>query len=165
MGRTTELRRALKVAVYPLLLERGFRIDQRHAPHFIDFRRPRGQRVDFLEFQWEKWGSPRFNLLFGSVGAAGTVGMGMHTLAEDVGPGQAPLHVSLHPRGTGSSTRHWFCQDAPFWLRLLGRGPRPAAQVCAELIALLPEVDTFFEHGRLGAHCFQHVQPAIRDAQ
>jgi hypothetical protein len=38
MGRTTELRRALKARFFPLLESRGFVIDQRHAPQHIDCR-------------------------------------------------------------------------------------------------------------------------------
>lgn len=163
MGTTTELRQALKSEIFPRLLERGFAIDQRHAPQFVDFRRSRGDRVDFIEFQWEKYGRPRFKLSFGQVSARGTIASGLHTPAQDVGPGQAPRYVSLCPRGSGSSTRHWFCQDAALWARLLGRSPRTAAEVVAELAALLPEVDAYFDHGRLGPHCVDHPNPPFAD--
>ncbi|WP_341891381.1 hypothetical protein [Variovorax sp. YR752] len=163
MGTTTKLRQALKTEVFPLLTDRGFAIDQRHAPHFVDFRRSRGDRVDFIEFQWEKYGRPRFKLSFGTVSAGGTVANGLHTLAQDIGPGQAPRYVCLYPRGTGSSTRHWFCQDAPLWARLFGGPPRPAGQVTAELTALLPEVDDYLLHGRLGPHCFDRPNPPFED--
>ena len=154
MGTTTDLRRALKSDVFPRLIERGFAIDQRHAPQFIDFRRARGDQVDFIEFQWEKMGRPRFKLSFGTVSSRGTVAQGVHTAAQDVGPGQAPVYVCLYPRGSGSSTRHWFCQDASFWARLFGWPPRQCSRVTAELVALLPEVDEYFSSGRMGPHCF-----------
>jgi hypothetical protein len=70
-----------------------------------------------------------------------------------VGPGQAPFYVCLYPVGTGSSTRDWFCQDAPLWARLFGWPPRQASQVAAELVALLPELDEYFFHGKMGPQC------------
>ena len=159
MGKTTELRRALKTDIFPLLVARGFSIDKRHAPHFIDFRRNRGDQVDFIEFQWEKYGRPRFKLSFGAVSAKGTVADGMFTPAQDIGPGQAPCYVCLYHTGNGSSTRHWFCQDAPLWARLLGRTAWPASQVTGQLAALLPEVDDYLVGGSLGPHCFARANP------
>lgn len=164
MGTTTHLRNALKTDIFPRLVELGFSIDQRHAPHFIDFRRTRENQVDFIEFQWEKYGRPRFKLSFGAVSAKGTIADGMHTSAQDIGPGQAPCYVCLYPTGTGSSTRHWFCQDAPLWLRIFGRPPRPASLITAELAALLPEVDEYLLNGRLGPHCFEHQNPPFANA-
>jgi hypothetical protein len=164
MGTTTDLRRALKTEVFPLLVDRGFSIDLRHAPHFVDFRRSREDQVDFLEIQWEKYGRPRFKVSFGTVSAKGTVADGIYTSAQDMGPGQAPCYVCLYPRGNGSSTRHWFCQDAPLWARLLGRPARPASQVTAQLASLLPEVDEYLLNGRLGPHCFEHPNPPFANA-
>jgi hypothetical protein len=154
MGRTTELRRALKSDVFPLLAERGFAIDERNMPGLVDFRRTRGDRVDFMEFQWEKYGRPRFRLSFGTVSSRGTIAQGIHTPARDMGPGQAPLYVCLYPRGTGSSTRDWFCQDAPFWIRVFGWPARAPSEVIAELLALLPEIDEYLLAGKMGPHCF-----------
>lgn len=164
MGTTTELRQALKAEIFPRLVERGFAIDQRHSPQFVDFRRTRGDRVDFIEFQWEKYGRPRVKLSFGHVSAQGTIACGVHTPAQDVGPGQAPRYICLYPRGNGSSTRHWFCQDAALWARLLGRQPRTATEVASELAALLPEVDAYLDHGQLGPHCIDHPNPPFADA-
>jgi hypothetical protein len=164
MGSTTDLRRALKRDVFPLLIERGFTIDQRHAPQFIDFRRSRGDRVDFVEFQWEKSGRPRFKLSFGTVSSGGTIAHAVHTPAQDVGPGQAPVYVCLYPNGTGSSTRHWFCQDAPFWARLFGSPPRPPTEVAAQLVALLPEVDGYLLNSIMGPHCFETPNPPFKNA-
>jgi hypothetical protein len=164
MGTTTDLRRALKADVYPLLARRGFAIDQRHSPQFTDFRRTRGHVVDFIEFQWEKYGRPRFKFSFGTVSASGTVGGGMHTLAADMGPGQAPSYVCLYPKGNGTSTRHWFCQDARPLLHFLGFQPRPASQVSTELVALLPEVDEYFLSGKAGLHCFEHANLPFQNA-
>jgi hypothetical protein len=163
MGTTTDLRRALKNEVFPRLIERGFSIDQRNAPHFIDFRRARGDQVDFIEFQWEKYGRPRFKFSFGTVSSRGTVGYEVHTVAQDVGPGQAPVYVCLFPRGTGSSTRHWFCQDPPFWGRLFGKPPRQPSQVTAELVALLPEVDDYLLNKIRGPHCFEMPNPPFKN--
>jgi hypothetical protein len=154
MGRTTELRRALKSDVFPLLLERGFAIDERNAPRFVDFRRTRSDQVDFLELQWEKSGKPRFRLSFGTVSSKGTIAQGIHTPARDMGPGQAPLYVRLYPRGTGSSTRDWFCQDPPFWARMFGWPARAPSDVTAEVLALLPEIDGYLLGGKMGPHCF-----------
>jgi hypothetical protein len=164
MGSTTELRRALKSQFFPLLAARGFVIDKRHGPGFVDFRRSTGSGIQILQFQWEKYGKPRFRLSFCVVGSEGTIASGHCVAPEDVGPGQAPRYASLYPTGNGSSLRHWFCQDAPLWARLLGKGPRRASRVVDELSALFPEAEEYLRSGKLGPHCQESVNPAFRNA-
>ncbi|HEU4780891.1 MAG TPA: hypothetical protein VFS58_13495 [Steroidobacteraceae bacterium] len=154
VGRTTDLRRALKEIFIPFVRERGFEIDNRHAPGFVDFRRARGGRVEFLEIQWDNKGRPRFKFSFGSVAEAGSDCHGTRVAAGDVGPGQAPRYVSLFPNGNGSSTRHWFCQDNSFVKTVLSlRGSRPPEEVCIELLGFFPEVEAYFEYDAVGPHC------------
>ncbi len=45
----------------------------------------------------------------------------------------------------GATTRAWFRADAPVWRRRLGRSVSRAAEVVAECVALLGEVDVWWE--------------------
>jgi hypothetical protein len=153
MGRTTALRRELKKRFVPFMAAKGFDFDQRNAPHFLDFHRVAGNRVQFLEVQWEKYGRPRFTVNFGSASSKGTLCQNQLIGAGDVGPGQAEKYCRLHPNGSGSSTRHWFRQDRPLisallaWNRLY-----PPDQPVRQLIELYAEVETYWTSGIVGPH-------------
>lgn len=165
MGKTTDLRRALKSSFFPFVRQLGFEVDQRHGPGFVDFRRRSGERVEFIEIQWEKYGRPRFKLSFGTVSAHGTVSHGSLIPANEVGPGQAPSYVILYPTGKGGSTRNWFCQDKPLWLTILTlRRLKAPEQVCDELLQFFPEVESYFATGETGPHCRVHRNPWSRDS-
>ena len=154
MGTTTDLRRALKTGYFAELRGLGFDIDQRHAPSFIDFRRFKGDRVEFISIQWEKSGRPRFKLSFGAASIKGTLAHGKHVRPEDIDPGSAPTYCCIYPTGDGSSTRHWFRQDRSLWQFLLGRSRlRPAEEVLADLRRLHPQVDDYLRTGSIGANC------------
>lgn len=136
------------------MAERGFALDQRHAPHFLDFRRYLGPEVHFAEIQWEKYGAPRFALNVGKASIGGTLCHGEHVPAGEMGPGQAPEYVRVYPRGDGSSTRHWFRQDRT-WFELVRTGSRlrPADEVVSDLIHLFAEAEHYLSDGTLGPHC------------
>jgi hypothetical protein len=154
MGSTTDLRRALKTSYFPELFELGFHMDQRQAPNFIDFRRRKDDRVEFISIQWEKSGRPRFKLSFGATSSVGTFAHGKHVPPEDVDPGSAPSYCCIYPTGDGSSTRHWFRQDRPLYQRILGRGRlRPTEEVLADLRRLQPQVEEYFQTGTIGSNC------------
>jgi hypothetical protein len=165
LGATTELRRALKRDYFPHLAERGFTIDERAAPHFMDFRRIRGERLHFINLQWEKYGRPRFKFSFGMASCMGTVSHGEAVSPEDVDPGSAPSYCCLYPTGDGSRTAHWFRQDQPLLKALFtGRRLRPVEDVVGDLLRLDPQVEQFFETGRLGRNCRQTVNRWAEDA-
>jgi hypothetical protein len=154
MGKTTDLRHALKATFIPHVQALGFEIDQRHAPAFLYFRRTRNGRVQIMEIQWEKYGKPRFKFSFSSISQAGASCHGIHVLASEAGPSHAPCCVCLYPTGNGSSTRHWFCQDYSLidtFLKMR-RLKQPEA-VCNELLQLFPEVETYLDTGVSGSHC------------
>jgi hypothetical protein len=152
MGTTTALRRELKLRFVPFMTAKGFLIDQRHAPHFIDFRRTVGGRIEFVEIQWEKYGRPRFVVSFGHTSAKGTICFGENIAPNEVGPGQAPQYCRLHPTGNGSSTRHWFRQDRPLVSALLARSfLYPADVPVQQLIELFAEVENILNPALLGS--------------
>lgn len=154
MGTTTALRNALKTRYFAELREVGFKMDQRHAPNFIDFRRFKDDRVEFISIQWEKSGRPRFKLSFGAASGHGTIVHGKHVPAEDVDPGSAPTYCCIYPTGDGSSTMHWFRQDRSLWQLLLGQSRlRPAEEVLADLQRLHPQVEDYFRTATIGANC------------
>ena len=153
MGRTTALRQELKKSFVPFMTNRGFSLDQRHAPNFIDFRRTVGNRVQFFEIQWEKYGRPRFTVNFGSTSIKGTISHHQHIDANDVGPGQAEQYCRIHPNGKGSSTRHWFRQDRPVVAALFA-GSRfyPPEQIVRQLMDLFVEAELYWSAGTVGKH-------------
>ena len=165
MGTTTELRRALKRDYFPKLAERGFSIDERAAPHLLDFRRIIGERLHFIKFQWEKYGRPRFKFSFGMAGLRGTVAHGERVPAVDVDPGSAVSYCCLYPVGGGSRTAHWFRQDQTLLrFMLTGRRMRPVGDVIGDLLRLDPQVEEFFQTERLGSSCRQTFNRWAKDA-
>lgn len=165
MGTTTELRRALKRDYFPRLADRGFSIDQRAAPQFVDFRRIVGERLHFINFQWEKYGRPRFKFSFGMASRMGTVSHGEAVNAEDVDPGSAASYCCLYPTGDGSRTAHWFRQDQTLLKTVFtGRRMRPVGDVIDDLLRLDPQVEQFFQTEQLGPNCRQTFNRWAKDA-
>ncbi|MDB5177463.1 MAG: hypothetical protein JWN75_1131 [Candidatus Saccharibacteria bacterium] len=165
MGNTTELRRELKRTFMPFLAAKGFTLNQRHAPHFIDFYRTVDERVQFLEIQWEKYGKPRFAVNVGQVSTKGTICYGEHIEAKDVGPGQAPQYCRVYPNGNGSSTRHWFRQDRPMISALLTRSRLYAPEVpIRQLLDLFNEIEEYWRSGQVGQHMFLTSNAWAKDA-
>jgi hypothetical protein len=164
MGNTTALRQALKAMVYPRLQAQGFVIDQRRQPVSTTFRRARGERVDLLDLQWDKYGRPRFVLHAGTCPATGLMLATGLLPAADALPTWCADAATLKPR-RGTGTRAWFRQDATLPQRLLGRPRlRPPEAVVAELLALLPELGPFWDSGRAGPHLWRwRLAPAPRE--
>jgi hypothetical protein len=89
---------------------------------------------------------------FGICPAAGTVLDGKHCSWQEVGAGGLPVMGRLHAR-SGATTASWFRQDKPFLERLLtAQKSYASAQVVAQLIALFPEVETYWRTGTVGPH-------------
>lgn len=154
MGRTTALRREIQQTFVPFLRAQGFDLDQRHGPRFLDFRRPAGAHMLFLELQWDKSGRPRFTVNFGKVALEGVLVGGQHLAASDVGPGQAPAYCRLCPSGKGRSTADWFRQDRALLSSLLaGARLHPPARPVEELMALFHEVQAYWDSHEVGPHC------------
>lgn len=163
MGRTTDLRRELKRRFYPFAAGRGFVVDTSSGPSSVDFRRFTATHVDVFDLQWEKYGRPRFVLNFGKASASGVTHFGETVLPEKVLSYMGPQSGRLRPGG-GAGTSSWFCQDRPFFRRVvLRQADQPAANVVDLLLALFPEVDEWFKHGRLGPHMKLIPYPWSRD--
>jgi len=152
MGTTTELRRALKTLFIPYAVDRGFVVDERSQPRSTVFRRRVRNRVEMFEVQWEKYGTPRFAVHFGTCPAEGLHINGTVHPPEETLPTWCPDAGSLQPR-RGTSSRSWFRQDSGLLPRLLGRPAlRPPGDVVDELCRLFPELETYWASGELGPH-------------
>ena len=155
MGRTTDLRRALKTRFFPYARDRGFAVDERRQPVSTIFRRRVGQSVHIVEVQWEKYGRPRFAVHFGTCPADGLSVRGTVHPADETLPTWCPDAGSLQPR-RGGSLRSWFRQDATLLQRLRGRPAlRDPTRVAEEVVALFPELERYWETGQVGRHMRQ----------
>lgn len=101
-----------------------------------------------LWVQLEKWGRPRFVLR-------------MEVPPFDLDTPEPPrgefLHGSLQPR-RGYDTRSWFCADPPLWRRLLLRDrTRHHVEAVSQCIALLPELDAWWDRLTASEHIAQYV--------
>ena len=152
MASTTALRRELKARFFPYATERGFVMDPRNQPRSTAFRRRAESRVHMFEVQWEKYGTPRFIVHFGTCPAEGLRVDGRLIAPEDTLPTWCPDAGTLQPR-RGTSPRSWFRQDSPWISRMLGRPAlRAPAAVVDELLALLPELERYWRSDEVGPH-------------
>ena len=150
MGVTTPLRRELKQRFFPLLGEKGFIQDDRDAPHTIHFRRPADDVVHLLEVQWDKYGGPTFVINFGTCPAGGLNTPNGQFPVEQVYTGWLRESGRLQPkRGRGTSS--WFSQKKPWLRRIFAKQEfRPPDEVVGELLALFPQVETYWTTGAIG---------------
>lgn len=157
MGTTTALRREIKHRFIPLVVQRGYSLDERDAPTFWLFRRQEGSTVRIFGIQWEKYGRPRFRFDFGTCPAEGLNFNGNHVDWNDMHPHWLPQVASLKP-GRGSQSGLWFRQDCSLLARLLGAPAlRPAAEVVDDLVAMFEEVEMYWASGVTGRHI--HLWP------
>ena len=152
MGTTTGLRREIKRKFVPYLTERGFVIDERNSPTFLEFRRVTSDWVYLVDIQWEKSGDPRFVINFGKCPPTGITIRGQHYAPEEVCASWMPEYGRLQPHG-GPSTANWFRLDKPLMKRLLsGEKSYPPEVVVAELKRLFAEVEAYWATGTVGKH-------------
>jgi hypothetical protein len=152
MGRTTDLRRAIKRSFVPLMEGKGFRTDSRDLPHFLAFRRITPDRIYVCDIQWEKYGRPRFVLNFGSCGSQGVVCHGKEINPADVTASATPWRGRLMP-GRPPSISRWFRQDRSLLQGLWkGSSLRPPDETIRDLIDLFTEVEDFWNSGIIGKH-------------
>ena len=141
MGRTTELREAIKRDFVPFLRDKGF-VPEKQTALIYPFRKIDSDVVFECSVQWEKYGSPRFILNFSKRGT------------ELIASGR------LAPR-KGRWTEGWFRHDRPWLERFFAFSKVfPAEQVVAQLIVLFPEVEEFWKSGTIGPHI--HLLPVPR---
>ena len=147
VGKTTELRRALKARFIPHVADRGFVVDERRQPISTVFRRRVGASVQMFEVLWDKYGRPRFAVHFGTCPAEGLLLNGVLHAPEDTFPTWCRDTGSLRGRG------RWFRQDATMLRRLSGSpAVRDPDAVVDELLAVFPELERYWADGQAGAH-------------
>ncbi|HYR05610.1 MAG TPA: hypothetical protein VEP71_02920 [Gallionella sp.] len=152
MGKTTELRREIKRTFVPFVEARGFKMDQRYAPQFLEFRRIVGDELHVFDIQWGKNGSRRFVVNFGKCPSEGVEFHGQIIPAEGINPAHCASSGRLQP-GKGAALWNWFRQDKPLLKRLLSREPfYPAQSVIDQLIAMFPEIEAYWEQNEIGPH-------------
>lgn len=152
MGKTTELRREIKRAFIPFVEARGFTLDQRYAPQFLEFRRIIGNEVHVFDIQWEKYGSRRFVVNFGKCPSSGVECYGQRIPPEGISAAHCVPNGRFQP-GKGATLGNWFRQDKPLLLRLFSREPLyPAQAVVGQLISWFPEVEAYWEREEIGPH-------------
>jgi hypothetical protein len=151
MGTSSDLRRELKSRFIPWATARGFSVDTRLQPRSTIFRRRTSSRVELFEVQWDKYGTPRFVVRFGTCPPAGLQVNADVFPAEETLPTWCDDSGSLQP-GRGFSTRSWFRQDSTLVQRLLRQPARRPADVVDELLALFPEVERYWATGAVGPH-------------
>ena len=155
MGSTTALRQILKARFFARVIQQGFVIDSRRQPLSTTFRRRRDDLVQIFEIQWDKYGKPRFVVNFGTCPAAGLEIDGVNHAAGETFASWCADAGRLQPR-SGTSSRSWFRQDAPWLDRLRGRPAlRAPDEVVDELQRLFPELEAYWTSGALGRHLTQ----------
>lgn len=152
MGKTTELRREIKRTFLPFVEARCFKMDQRYAPHFLEFRRIIGDELHVFNIQWEKYGSRKFVVNFGKCPSGGVEFQGQRIPPEGISPTHCASNGRLQP-GKGATLGNWFRQDKPLLKRLFSREPLyPAQSVIDQLIAMFPEIEAYWERNEIGPH-------------
>lgn len=138
MGKTTDLRRAVKEQLIPLLLTQGFCAPQ-GGPQSVTLVRTQGDQTHICEIQWERYGKPRFALDLGR-GPAGVREIHNCTTLMRLIPGRSG--------GSGS----WFRQDRHWLLVLLGAKAHTPESVVAGAVSLWPEAEAFLTANTHGPH-------------
>lgn len=134
----TALREELSSKLVPKLIDRGFVGPRAISGNalFHDFKRPRGSTTHILSLQLEKHGLPRF-----LVNLCIEPAIGFDAL---VSTGGTVLSGTVRPR-RGTSARAWFRADPTLLQRLLGRRSCNPSEAVAACLALLPEIDAWWE--------------------
>jgi hypothetical protein len=132
------LREELSTRFVPLLRQRGFEGPERLAGNAVshDFRRRTATGVQVLSIQFEKYQRPRCVLNLWVAPPEG--------IEEALRRGGTVVQARVQPR-PGPSTRHWFRADRPLWHRLLGNTSTLEREAASEVVALLGEIDRFWQ--------------------
>ncbi len=144
-GRTTALRKSIKEEFIPLLIAKGFAVDNHYAPGTILFRRAAGDTLHICDIQWDKYGKPRFILNIGETKLR-------DRQPETISTWDCETYLQLKPK-SGASTGNWFRQDRPLLHRLLKKEDLyPVSEVIRMLITLFSEAEEFWDKGLIGSH-------------
>lgn len=142
MNQTALLREAIKAQFYPFAEARGF-VRGKGASLYMPFSRQAGERTEFFEIQWEKYGRPCFVLNFG----------------EHLGPMpfnfREAEHIGRLQRWRGGSLRCWFQLRKPWLesLRTLQWAYTPE-EVAVQLITHFAELEAWWQTRTAGRHVY-----------
>lgn len=127
----------------PALQARGFTGPQRIAGNAMwhEFRRPHPGGEQRLDLRLDKYARPRFTLDLHIVPPVG---------ASSVTTG------NVQPRRAA-----WFRADRPWWQRLVGIRSTLEEAAVSQALALLDEVDAWFDAPRSSPHVFTREMPWI----
>jgi hypothetical protein len=108
--------------------------------------------VHLFDIQWEKYGTPRFVVNFGTCPEDGLLIDGKRLSSEEVAASWAPVRGRLQPK-RGFSTRSWFRQDKPLLSRLFSAEKMyPPSDVVAQLLKHFEELEEYWSNGNIGVH-------------
>ena len=140
-----DLRKELTNLLLPELRARGFDGPKSISGNALlhDFWRPCGDVVHNLNIQLEKYGRPRFmvNLAVGPTD-------GFDALISRGGM----VKNGRVRASAGLSSRAWFRADQTLWQRLLGRTACKPHEAVAACLAVLPEMDAWWESQQPSEH-------------
>jgi len=149
-----KLREELSARFVPLLRQRGFAGPDRIAGNalFHDFRRSTAAGTQVLSIQFEKYQRPRCILNLWVEPQEGVDAV--------INRGGAVIQGRVQPR-RGASIRKWFRADHPWWQRMLGRKSTREREAVSEAIALLDEIDRFWQQPLLFVVVFGYLLPRM----
>ena len=151
MGKSTELRQAVRSTFFPLLQERGFVYEKSGSPLFMSFRKIGEHQTYLIDIHWDKYYRPRFVIEFGHCGNEGVEYCGTHISADEVLQGQLQHQGRLYAnRGNKFWSRgDWFRQDLPLLKRLiLFKAKYPADRIIDQLIQRFYDLEVFWQSGQ-----------------
>jgi len=139
------LRAELTKQLVPALRALGFSGPQTISGNVLEheYKRSGSAGTQILTLQLDKYQRPRFVLNLRVEPAEG--------FRHIDNNGGTVLSGRLKP-SAGTSTRHWFRSDASLLRRLLGMRTPTAAEVVAQSVALLPEVEVWWHTQSASKH-------------
>lgn len=135
---------AQKFVQHPLSTKEAASGEMLAAFPFGRLRRASGGRLDLLEIQLDKHGTPRFVINFGRVPLEGVTLPWGHLTPDEVGASALPEAYRLYSRS------YW-----PSWFSL-GWLPRSkearVLRAVTQAVSLYPEIETWLTQGVVGSH-------------
>ncbi|PWK50082.1 hypothetical protein [Pleionea mediterranea] len=129
----------IKKSFYPFVFEKGFERLKTSDPHFAEFRRTNGERVEFFDIQWDKYWRPYFVLNFKLEGTEITFNKNMGRLQ----------------RKKGGPMSCWFSLHKPLLKRILTFSwYYSPEEVVLELTSAFSELEEWWETGVEGPHIY-----------
>ncbi len=156
---------ALEARFIPVLLAKGFKQfplegEENKSPEmktafpFGYMKRQKGGDLHLLEIQFDKHGAAKFVLNFGVVPRGGISLPWIHLEQDKASVSALPDAYRLYQK---RSRMKWF--SASFFASLFNRESR-IGKVVDDVIALYPEIETWFASGSVGLHMRKFGYPS-----